>query len=351
MPRARLKINKGLPERWIFHHGAYYFRVPAGLEPLWEGKKKFLLGHSLPEAFKSYAARVEVKAKTKTIGDLLDRYLLQVVPEKAAATRQGNIVFIKKLRSVFGQMPLLPFHPQLVYQYIDKREYKIAARREIEVLSHVYTKAIEWGLLDKHPFKGEVRLKGEKPRDRYIQDWEIVECLSLSAKKYKGGVAVVQAYIKLKLLTGMSRGDLLRLEPARHFKDDGIHVKRHKTENSTGKTTIYAWTPALIAVKEEALSVRPVDISPYLFCTRRGEGYMNEETGSPPGWKSMWQRFFARVIAETKVTEHFTEHDLRAKVGSDAESLERAAALLAHADPRTTERVYRRKAVIVKPMR
>jgi integrase len=196
-----------------------------------------------------------------------------------------------------------------------------------------------------------VRLQGETPRVRYVEDWEILECLSLPAKKSEGGVAVVQAYIKLKLLTGMAQGDLLRLEPARHFKEDGIHVQRHKTKNSTGKVTIYAWTPALIAAKDEALAVRPVDISPYLFCNRRGKSYINEKTGSPPGWKSLWQRFFARVIKETKVTEHFTEHDLRAKVASDSESLQRAQELLAHSDPRTTQRIYRRKGVLVKPMK
>ena len=32
-----------------------------------------------------------------------------------------------------------------------------------------------------------------------------------------------------------ARGDLLRLEPARHFKEDGIHIQRHKTANSAGK--------------------------------------------------------------------------------------------------------------------
>jgi integrase len=351
MPKARLKINKGLPERWIFHHGAYYFRVPVGLESLWDGKKKFLLGHSLPEAFVSYAARIEVKDKTKTIGDLLDRYSIQVVPLKAAATRQGNVIQIKKLRAVFGNIPLLPFSPQLVYKYVDKRSHKIAAHREVEVLSHAYTKAVEWGLIDRHPFKGEVRLEGEKPRDRYVEDWEIVECLNLKAPKAKGGVAVIQAYIRLKLLTGLSRGDLLRLEPARQCKDDGIHIQRHKTMNSSGKRTVYTWTPALRDAVDKALASRPVDISPFLFCTRKGEGYIDEMTGSPSGWKSMWQRFFARVIAETKVTENFTEHDLRAKVASDAESLQHATELLAHADSRTTERVYRRKAVIVKPMR
>jgi integrase len=58
-----------------------------------------------------------------------------------------------------------------------------------------------------------------------------------------------------------------------------------------------------------------------------------------------------RVLAETKVKEPFTEHDLRAKVASDADTLEHARALLAHADSRTTDRIYRRKAEIVAPMK
>ena len=46
----------------------------------------------------------------------------------------------------------------------------------------------------------------------------------------------------------------------------------------------------------------------------------------------MWQRFMDRVLAETKVKERFTEHDLRAKVASDAASLDKARALFQHAD-------------------
>ena len=38
----------------------------------------------------------------------------------------------------------------------------------------------------------------------------------------------------------------------------------------------------------------------------------------------------------------FTEHDLRAKVASDSETLHLAQARLGHQDPNTTSRVYRR---------
>lgn len=53
-------------------------------------------------------------------------------------------------------------------------------------------------------------------------------------------------------------------------------------------------------------------------------------------------------VAEKK--KPLTEHDLRAKVASDAKSLEHAMQLLSHADPRTTQKTYRRKAVVVTPM-
>lgn len=90
-------------------------------------------------------------------------------------------------------------------------------------------------------------------------------------------------------------------------------------------------------------AARPTANSQWLFCNRWGECYVNETIGEARGWKAMWQRFMERVLAETSVREAFTEHDLRAKAGSDADSLERARQLLGHADAAVTSRVYRRK--------
>ncbi len=101
----------------------------------------------------------------------------------------------------------------------------------------------------------------------------------------------------------------------------------------------------------EAKAVRPVKLSPYLFCNRKGECYFNEASGRAGGWDSMWRGFIARVLTETKVEARFTEHDLRAKCASDATTLEHARALLAHVDSRLTDRVYRRKPEIIKPLR
>lgn len=50
MPKARKPENIGLPNRWTFQHGAYYYRVPTGSEHLWNGKKMYRLGSSLETA-------------------------------------------------------------------------------------------------------------------------------------------------------------------------------------------------------------------------------------------------------------------------------------------------------------
>lgn len=350
MPRARKPENRGLPMRWRFDHGAYYYQVPIGSEGAWDGKRTFRLGASLPEAYRTWADRIGGVEGAKTIGALLDRYMLEVVPTKEISTQTHNRTAMKPLRAVFADVRLLELKPRHVYLYIEKRSAKTSARREIEILSHAFTKAVEWGYVDRHPFKGQIRLTGEKPRNRYIEDWEVIECLSIESRRVAGSVKAVQAYIRLKLLTGMRRGDLLRLTMS-HLQDDGIHITPHKTLNTTGRKLIIGWSDELRNAVEAAKKVRPVKLSPFLFCNRRGDCYFDERSGRAGGWDSMWRGFMARVLAETKVETHFTEHDLRAKCASDAATLEHARALLSHADSRLTERVYRRKPELVKPLR
>lgn len=348
-PYKRKPENQGLPSRWVLDHGTYYYIVPPAVKSQWDGKSWFPLGKTLPEAYKTWADRVSAPERIHTISALLDRYLLEVVPTKAPKTQTENVRYIKALRPVFGSMALADIEPQHIYLYVDKRTAKTSARREIEVLSHAYTKAVQWGLIKAHPFKNEVRLEGEKPRTRYVEDWELLEVLNMPSRKKKGSVGMIQAYLRLKLLTGLRQRDLLLMTVA-DCKEDGIHVTPSKTKNSSGKALIYEWTPELRAAIEEAKAIRPA-ISPFLFCNRYGVGFVEEDKGTAHDWNNMWQRFMKRVLEETNIKERFTEHDLRAKVGSDAESLDRAKQLLAHSDSRLTERIYRRKPERIAPAR
>lgn len=124
MPKARSAQNRGLPSRWVLHHGAYYYHVPAGLESRWDGKKKFRLGDSLPEAYRTWAARLENIDAAETVAQLLDRYALEVVPTKGPKQQLDDNRYVRRLRSVFGELLLTDMRPQLIYQFIDKSPKK-----------------------------------------------------------------------------------------------------------------------------------------------------------------------------------------------------------------------------------
>jgi hypothetical protein len=348
MPKPRKPENKGYPERWSLRHGAIYYSVPKGMEHRWEGRQLFRLGKTASEAYKTWSEKLEGFETAKTIGQLLDRYSHEVIPTKAPKTQGEQIRQVKKLRAVFGHMMVDEIEPQEIYQYVDKRKAKVSAKREIALISHAFTKAVRWGYISEHPFKGEIRFDDptevEKPRDRYVEDWEIDELHALP-KRRSGNDAtlMLQAYCWLKEVTGIGKGDLLRLRPKEDFKDDGIHITRHKT----GKKTVYEWTTERRAAVTYAQSVRPVDISPWLFCNKRGRGYVNENKGTCSGFDSMWHRFMDRLLTETKIKERFTEHDIRAKASSDAPDDETARKMMSHATTAITRRVYRRKPEIV----
>lgn len=373
-PRKRNPENVGLPKRWKCEHGAYFYQVPKGQERAWDGKKKFRLGATLHEAYKVWAKRLESQVDVTTIEHLLDRYLLEVTPSKAKRTQVDEPRYAVQLKKRFGHMPLEDLEPQHIYQYFDKRmdlskdkdgkpvaarNAKTQARQEIKLLSHAFTKAVEWGCIKKHPFKKEVRFdreRGQKPRDRYIEDWEIVEVLSLKPFRKRGSVRMIQGYIRLKLLTGMRMTDLLSIQPARDAKDDGIHVQASKTTHSSGVKQIFTWLDkdggdtGRRAAYQMCLAARPLDIAPYLFCTDEGGSYIDED-GLTTSFNSIWKRFMDRVLKETELTQRFAERDLRAKVATDAEaneSLERARKLLGHVDARITKKWYMRKAEVVR---
>ncbi len=350
MPRKRNPENRGLPPRWRKRKSGYYYQVPVGLEDKWDGKQTFKLGSTLKDASAEWARRVEPVKACRTVGDLLDRYEQEIMPTKALAAQKREVVCLKSVRSAFGRMDLMDVKPRHIYAHADKRKASIkktsgiaTSRLEIALLSHAYTKAVEWGYIDRHPFKKEVRLESSKPRDRYVEDWEIAECLAMPSPQKKGGVKVIQAYVRIKLLTALRQRDMLSIKIA-DMKADGIHIKISKT----GKLVIVAWTEQLRQEINEAIKLRPVDISPYLFCTREGNGFVGAD-GQATGWLSMWQRYMGRLLKETKIKTRFTEHDLRAKAASDSETLERAKELLAHTNVATTQRIYRRKPEIIRP--
>jgi integrase len=83
-------------------------------------------------------------------------------------------------------------------------------------------------------------------------------------------------------------------------------------------------------------------IRPTLLCNLEGKSFASD------GFRSNWHCLMTKATTPGEkseppaLSERFTFHDLRAKSASDDE-LEIATERLAHDDPRTTQKVYRRK--------
>jgi integrase len=338
MPKKRRKENSGLPERWRYRFGAYYYRVPEGLEELWGGKKEFLLGHTLPEAHRVYASKIELTHDIQTIDQLLTTYEIKVISQKAISTREREIRLLPYIRCVFGKMPINALKAKHVYRFktlAGEKHGKASANRMISILSHAYTMAIEWGLCDQHPVKGNVVKFGIKPRDRYVEDWELQEAMRVAP-------VLIRNYVPIKLLTALRKCDILSIKLT-DLQENGIHV----TQKKTGKKIIIEWNEELLDAVETVKKTRKKIGSLWLFHTGKGQPYL-KDNGRSFGFDSIWKRWQEKAIKETKLQLKFAESDLRAKAASDMTE-EHATELLDHSTRALTKRFYRRKPKFVKP--
>lgn len=348
MGQGKLTQSFARGVRW--RYGAWRYRVPRWVDAatrrrVFGDRAEITLGTDKATAARRHAEIMrelegDTPAAIHTIADLIDRYLAEVVPTKAEATQRNNRISIQRIRPVFGHMAPGEFASHHAYKYRDlRKDTPTSANRDIEVLSHLFSKAIEWGVLDNrdHPIRG-LRIKFQtQDKDRYVRDWEIAEAIQVASP-------LIEAYIRLALSPLPLRpADMLRLGP-QDATDQGIEWHHSKTDHSSGKTTVYPWTDARREAWQFALDARPKQINSlrYLFHTRAGQPYIKAD-GTYHGFSSIWDRWMKRALERTELTEKFTPMDLRAKVASDSEDLEQARRRLGHTSTNTTRRHYHRR--------
>ncbi len=336
-PKPRTPENKGLPTNWRFRRGLYFYRVPPALRQHWDNKKEFRLGRTLPEAYKTWAERADIYEDAKTIAELLDRYIKEVSPTKSPNTFDTEIKIIAALRKGFGEMDISALRPMDVYKMRDKvgRRSESLANQHVVVLSHAYTKAIEWGYIDFHPIKGKVLKFGAKARTRYVEDWELAEFLEVANP-------MIKTYVTLKLKLGIRKGDMLTIQLS-DIKAEGLLV----VQNKTGKKIMFTWDDELREAVADVRAIKRKVGSMYLFATRAGKCYLDEKRKAS-GFDSVWRRSMDKALEDTELVERFTESDIRAKAASDATEAE-ATDKLDHSTPAVTRAHYRRKGKVVTP--
>ncbi|RLW62235.1 MAG: hypothetical protein B6D70_07675 [gamma proteobacterium symbiont of Stewartia floridana] len=329
MGRKR-KSNKDLPQRVYFRNGAYYFVSPP------PQSKWIRLGKKKGEMYAALARLNLTDIPCFTMRDVWKRYAEEVLPGKAISSQLANKAEAEKLLAVFGDMHPDAIKPQDIAEYLDVRgkNAPTKANREIGLLSHMFTKAVRWGVAERNPCLRVERNK-TRPRERYVEDWEFEEFLKVAPEQ-------LTCYLELKYLTSLRKTDLLLMTFA-SIKDEGIFVRPSKTKNSAGEPRLFVWNDDLREVIERIKRLpRPVTCQ-YLFCRQDGRPLI-EADYTTPAFGYLWQKTMKKALAETELLERFQERDIRAKSATDADDQGiDATELLGHGDRRTTKIYIRGK--------
>ncbi|WP_396622283.1 tyrosine recombinase XerC [Marinobacter sp. W-8] len=344
MGRKRKAPNSQLPPRWQYKNGAFYYLPRAEERAEFDGKSWFRLGTRLPEALRAYANRKEI-ATGETVASVADKYVTEKVATYKPNTQRNYLRAVKRLRAVLGHNKVALITPQSTYQYLERvrSEYGMnEANNDLKVLNLILDCAVRWGVINRHPIKGHVKYFGKrdglrKERNRYVEDWELEEWTKVAPLK-------LRAFAALVMLTGARKNEILRLEHG-GVTEKYLVVPGKKTESIPEQ--VYTMTPALSKAIEMAIQSQVVP-SRFLLANKNGDCFYNSEDKSPTFDRS-WRRSMVQAIKQTKLEESFTMHDLRAKVGSDAETETRAQELLGHTTPDMTRRHYRRKKRTILP--
>ncbi len=264
----------------------------------------------------------------RTLGEAMDVYLSSSRFRRLAARTQRDYQkAILRLRGAFGHLPPAAWRPAAGYAYLETQQGSVQANRDLSVLANVMQVCVRSGVVERNLVR-EVEKNREQARERYVTDAELAAFLIHCNPK-------LTAWIGLKMLTGLRQGQMRALRVS-DWRDDALWGPKAK-----GGRTLVFHGPGLAEAVDEVLRTHHGEQfrSVYLLCTRQGNQYTAD------GFRAIWQRAMRKHVDAGG--QRFTEHDLRAKVASDSESLHLAQARMGHQTPNTTSRVYRRGPQVV----
>lgn len=325
MGRTR-KREKHLPRRMYLYHGAYRFHPKGG--------KPIPLGSDLGAALAKYASLIGHAWSLRTLGDVIDRYRVEVLPlKRSKQTRDEEGKSLDRLKKAFGHFLPDNLTAQHCYAYMDARRGRAgqpvptAARHEIVLLGHVYKKAIRWGAASMNPVRG-LELPKRSAKRRQVSMAEVEALKALANPR-------MAAAIDLAVSIGQRRGDLLALK--HKDLDEELHIEQSKT----GAAIDMARSADLDAIVARLKAFKPDIPNEYLIRKRNGKRY------TPSGFYQIWRRVVLKHVAAGG--QHFTFHDLRSVSADGAETIEEAQRRLGHASVETTKRFYWKNVTKARP--
>jgi integrase len=180
--------------------------------------------------------------------------------------------------------------------------------RELSLLKHLFTKAIEWGKCKENPAKKVKKLKGEVKRVRFLMPDEVQMLLSNCPE-------CLNPIVTVAVHTGMRKGEIFGLKWPQINFEQGL-ITLHDTKNGERRDIPMDETVKTILKEIE----RKGD---HVFCNEEGENFVR------------LQRSFEGALKKSGI-EDFRFHDLRHTFASNlvmaGEDLNTVRELLGHKD-------------------
>ena len=163
---------------------------------------------------------------TPTIADLWDRYRIEHLPTKAARSQRDETMMWEQIvLPRFGKLKVVAIsHEDIDALHRDIttiRRTPIRANRTVEVLRKAFNLSIRWKWRSDNPASG-VRRNPEDRRNRYLNK---VEIAALVRALERHSELVSANAIKLLMLTGARRGEVLGATWAMFDLENGIWTK------------------------------------------------------------------------------------------------------------------------------
>ena len=203
------------------------------------------------------------ESKRHTLGDLVDRYIIEVLPTrpKNASNANQHLLWWK---AKLGTYALAEVSPALIVQQRNallatttRRGTKMANAtvvRYMASLSHAFSLAIkDWQWIDDSPLRKVTKPREARGRERYLSDNEreaLLQACRASTSRFLYTVVV------LALSTGMRRGEIMTLRWPQIDIANG-RILLFKTKNDTSRAVPLAGM-ALLMMSELA-KVRRID--------------------------------------------------------------------------------------------
>jgi len=184
-------------------------------------------------------------------------------PNKKSSRR--DVTSINNLKPFFAGKYLHEITPLDMEKYKRGRQGQVSnatVNREVACLKHIFTKAIEWGIVKKNPGKKVKLLRERNTRLRYLEEREIRRLHDACAEHLKPIVVVA-------LNTGMRKEEILSLK----WKDVDFRSRTISildTKNGESREL-----PMNDIVYRVLLDIGKKADSPWVFCKKNGERYGN----------------------------------------------------------------------------